>query len=106
MLNGLGTDQANMALTKMWVVSQQTGALGSLTESPYCPSVTGWWGWTAVPRSWALQTWIEMAKYGVGTNTTMNASKMPRANDKHILKCCPTQDEQTVFKWPTRTGVR
>ena len=105
MLNGLDKDLANMAFTDMWVVSQQTGALESMAESPCCPSLTGWMERAAVPRSWALQAWIETAKYGIGTNTMLNGSNKPRAHDKHILKCCPTEDEQTVFKWSTLIGV-
>ena len=58
MLNGLDDDLANMAFTEMWMVSQRTGALGVMTDSPSCPSVADWWGRTVVPRSWALQTWI------------------------------------------------
>ena len=54
MLNGLDDDLANMAFTEMWVVSQRTGALGVMTDSPSCPSVADWWGRTVV-RSWALQ---------------------------------------------------
>ena len=68
MLNGHDYDLANMAFTEMWVVSQQTGALGTMPSSPSSSAEAKWWGGrTAVPRSWALQTWIEMAKYGVGT---------------------------------------
>ena len=92
-LGGMDDDLATTAFTEMWVVSQQTGALGSMTESPCCPSVVDWWGWAAVPISWALQTWIEMAKYGIGTNTMLNGSAMPRKNVKHVLKCCPIGDE-------------
>ena len=77
-----------------------------MTESPCCPSVVDWWGRAAIPRSWALQTWIEMAKCGIGTNTMLNGSAMPLEHDKHVLKCCPTGDEQAVFKWSTRAGVR
>ena len=77
-----------------------------MTESPCCPSVVDWWGWTAVPRSWALQTWIEMKKYGIGTNTLLNGSARSRAHDKHIPARCPPEDEQAVFKWSARTGVR
>ena len=106
MLNSLDNDLTNMAFTKMWVVSQQTDALGSMTESPCCPLISSWWGRAAVPRSWALQTWIEMAKYGIGTNTMLDWTAKPLEHNEHILKCGPTEDEQTVFKWSTHTGVR
>ena len=82
MLNGMDDDLVNMAFTEMWVVSQQTGALGSMTESPCHPSVVDWWGRTAPPRSWALQTWIEMAKCGIGTNTLLNGSNSQKVNHK------------------------
>ena len=36
----------------------------------------------------------------------LDGSAKPREHDKHILACCPPEDEQTVFKWPTQTGVR
>jgi len=66
-------------------VSQLTGALGTMDDSPCCPSKVPWWGRAAVPRSWALQTWIEMAKYGVGTNAVIRSSAMPRKYDRHVL---------------------
>ena len=56
MLNGQDGDRVDMAFTEMRVVSQQTGALGSMTESPCRPSVVGWWRRTDVPISWALQS--------------------------------------------------
>ena len=42
-----------------------------------------------VSRSWTLQTWIEMAKYGIGANAMMRYSEQPREHDKHIMDCCP-----------------
>ena len=95
-----------MAANELWVVSQQTGALGSIASSPCCPSGSGWWGKTAVPRSWALQTWIEMAKYGTGTNAVQMSSTKPREPGKHVLGCCPADREQGFFKWPISTGVK
>ena len=94
-----------MALTELWEVSQQTGALGMMTSSPCCPSKTPWWGRTAVPRSWALQTWIEMAKYGIGTNAIVRSSAAPRQHDRRILDCCERGKEQEVHKWSARTGI-
>ena len=88
MLNGPDADLVNMPYTEMWVVSQQTGALGSTEESPCCPTTTDWWGRTAVPRSLALQTWIEMAKYDVDTNTMLENStqaKGPRQARPRLL---------------------
>ena len=106
MINGLDTDLANIAYTEMWVVSQQTGALGPMTEFPCCPSNAKWWGRTAVPRSWALQIWTDMAKYGVDTNTILEDSAKPREHDRRVLDCCLAEDEHAVFKWSTRAGVR
>ena len=51
-----------MADTELWVVSHQTGALGTMTSPPCCPSTSEWWGWTAVSRSWVLQTLIGNGK--------------------------------------------
>ena len=65
---------------------------------PFCPSTTEWREWTAVPRSWALQTWIEMVKYGVGTNTMLEDPVKPREHDRHVLDCRLAEDEQAVFK--------
>ena len=87
-------------------MSQQTGALGVMADPPSYPSVADWRGRATVPRSWTLQTCIEMTKYGTGTHTMLNRSAMPRKNDRRVLKCCSIGDEQTVFKWPIRMGVR
>ena len=37
MLSGPDNDLANMAFTEIWVVSQQTGALGPMTDPPATP---------------------------------------------------------------------
>ena len=87
-----------MALTEMWKVSQQAGATGTMTSSPCCPSKTPWWGRKAAPRSWALQTWIEMAKYEIGTNAVLRSSAGPRKGDRYVLHCCEDGREQAVFK--------
>ena len=99
-------DLAEKAQNELWEVSQQTGALGSMTSSPCYPSKSTWWGWTAILRPWALQTWIEIAKWGTGTNAMIADSAKPREHDRHILDCCPADREQEVFKWFNRTGVR
>ena len=106
MLNGRDKDLAETAQNELWEVSQQTGAMGVMTTSPCCPSNTPWWGRTAVPRSWALQTWIEMAKYGIDTNAMLEDSEQPREHDRHIMGCCPLGREQEVFKWSDETAVR
>ena len=95
-----------MAQNELWEVSQQTGAMGMMTSSPCCPSKTSWWERTAVPRSWTLQTWIEMAKYGTDTDTMMEDSEQPREHDKHIMDCYPPGRGQEVFRWSDRTGLR
>ena len=51
-------DIHRMALTEIWVVSQQTGDTGTMATPPCDPSDTPGWGWTAVPCSCATQTWI------------------------------------------------
>ena len=76
-----------------------------MTSSPCCPSKTPWWGRTAAPRSWALQSWIEMAKYGTGTNAIFKSSAKPRKGDRRVLHCCEDGQEQAVFKWSTETGM-
>ena len=76
------------------------------TTPPCCPSASEWRGRTAVPRSWALQTWIEMAKCGIGTNTTLMGSAKPREHDRHVLGCCPAGPEHEAFKWSNGTRVR
>ena len=47
-----------------------------------------------------------MAKYGAGTNTILEWSAKPREHGRHVLDCCLAEDEQVVFKWSTRIGVR
>ena len=54
----------------------------------------------------ALQTWIEMAKYGAGTNTMLEDLDKPLEHDRHVLDCSLADHEQAVFKWPTRAGVK
>ena len=77
-----------------------------MTEFPCCPSTTEWWRRTAVPRSWALQTWTEMAKYGAGANPMLEGSAKPREHDTYVLECCLAGDEPAVFKWYIRTRAR
>ena len=48
--------------------NKHTSTLGDRGPRSPRPYTLQWWGWTAVTRPWALQTWIEMAKYGAGTN--------------------------------------
>ena len=106
MINGQGGDLANMTDTELWVVSQQAGALGSMTPFPCCPSTSEWWGRTAVPRSWALQTWTEMANYGIDTSAMLTEPQTepakPREHDRHVIGCCPPERGQEVFKWSAR----
>ena len=87
MLNGRDKDLAAMSQNELWEVSQQTGAMGMMASSPCCPSKAPWWGRTAVTRSWALQTWIQMAKYGIDTSAMMEESEHPMERDKHIMDC-------------------
>ena len=88
------------------MVSQLAGALDSMTSSPCRPSESDWCGETAVPRSWAMQTWIEMAKYGTGTSAVRTSSTKPRQNDIHVMACGPPAMEHEAFKWVARTGVK
>ena len=59
-----------------------------------------------VPRPWAIHTWIEMAKYGIGTNAMTEGSEKHREHDRHSMDCCSAGREQEVFIWSDRTGVR
>ena len=59
-----------------------------------------------VPRSWTLQTLIEMAKCGTGTIAMIEGSEKPREHGRHSMDCCPAGREQGGFKWSDRTGVR
>ena len=100
LLNGAETeDLFRMAITELWEVSQQTGALCMMTSPPCGPSKTPWLGRTVTPRSWALQTWIEMAKYRIGTSAIIRSSAMPMQHGKHILECCEKGKEQEVHMW-------
>ena len=70
MSNGQDKDLVKMPQNELWGVIQQTGALVSITSSPCCSSES------TVPQSWTLQTWIEMATYGIGTSAMIASNQI------------------------------
>ena len=97
---------ARMIHTELWEAGRQAGFMGHITDPPCCPSETGWCESAAVPWSWAIYTWLYMAKCDIGTTAMVDASVRPRVDNRHILEYCAQGVGKEVYTWPARTGVR